>query len=240
MSDHAREIRKIGKRAADDIVEIGRRLTLCKKLAGHGHWIAWLNREFGWNPSTAENFTHVYELSRSDKYGNFPNLTLPMSSLYLLAAPSTPEAARDEVMADAKAGKKLSHADVKKTVAKHKPQPPPKIVQKLPEPPRTVDLEVCEAKQSPVTLQLSILTPRERKPDESPSLVPPTRNAKSPEEILAIAYRVRARTSQSEVVDLCDWVIEVAGRMVAAPAPQAKNDEPQSTECFGQRKSKRG
>jgi hypothetical protein len=33
---------------------------------------------------------------------------------------------------------------------------------------------------------------------------------KPPAEILEIARRVRARTSQDEVVVLCDWVLKVA------------------------------
>lgn len=56
-------------------------------IAGHGNWLPWLEHEFGWDPSTADNFVHVFEASL--KFGNFPNLNLPANGLYLLAAPST-------------------------------------------------------------------------------------------------------------------------------------------------------
>jgi hypothetical protein len=36
-----------------DIIEIGRLLTEVKKIAGHGNWLPWLDREFGWSDSTA-------------------------------------------------------------------------------------------------------------------------------------------------------------------------------------------
>jgi hypothetical protein len=70
LSDHACQIRKIGKRAVEDIVEIGRRLTLCRdKLCGHGNWIPWLKREFKWSEDTALNFTRVYEMSNPETFG---------------------------------------------------------------------------------------------------------------------------------------------------------------------------
>jgi hypothetical protein len=119
LAAHAAEIRKRGKRMAEDVVEIGRRLTECKDLAGHGGWLPWLEREFGWKERTAQNFMRVYEMSES---ANFADLSIPVSSLYLLAAPSTPEPARAEVLERAEAGEQLSHQGVKKIVRKHTPQ----------------------------------------------------------------------------------------------------------------------
>jgi hypothetical protein len=123
LADHAAEIRKIGKRVVEDVVEIGRRLTDCKRIAGHGNWLPWLEREFGWGEITALNFMRVYEMSKSSK---FENLNIPVSGLYLLAAPSTPEAAREEVIERAQAGEKLRHARVREIVGEHKPAPPKK------------------------------------------------------------------------------------------------------------------
>jgi len=48
LAQNAQEIRKLGKRASADVIEIGRRLTEMKKLCGHGNWLLWLQREFGW------------------------------------------------------------------------------------------------------------------------------------------------------------------------------------------------
>jgi hypothetical protein len=53
----------------------------------------------------------VFELAQS-KSVNFADLSLPVSGLYLLAAPTTPEAARAEVIKRAKAGERLRHSDV--------------------------------------------------------------------------------------------------------------------------------
>jgi hypothetical protein len=86
----ANTIRSLRKRAADDIIEIGFRLTEAKDLAGHGNWLPWLEREFGWSEQTARNYMQVHEMAKSQ---NFGDLDLPVSSLYLLASPGAlPEA----------------------------------------------------------------------------------------------------------------------------------------------------
>jgi hypothetical protein len=73
------------------VVEIGRRLTDAKRRLGHGRFLVWLAAEFGWSERTAENFMRVYVLR--GKFANFADLDVPLSALYLLAAPSTPDAA---------------------------------------------------------------------------------------------------------------------------------------------------
>src|ERR1700733_13547767 len=85
LAEHAEVIRALGKRAVNDIIEIGNRLIDAKKIAGHGGWVPWLEREFGWKVGTAENFMDVAKASA--KFANFANLNLPISALYLLAAP---------------------------------------------------------------------------------------------------------------------------------------------------------
>jgi Protein of unknown function (DUF3102) len=96
LAENAEEIRKLGKRVGRDVIEIGRRLTGMKKLCGHGNWLPWLEREFGWTDRHALNYTRVYELSLKSE--NFSDLEIPVSALYLLAAPSTPPEAVDEVI----------------------------------------------------------------------------------------------------------------------------------------------
>ena len=116
LTAHAFEIRKRGKRVVGDVIEIGRRLTECKRIAGHGNWLQWLEREFGWEERTARNFMAVHEMSKS---ANFADLSIPVSGLYLLSAPSTPQAARDEVRELAKSGP-VSHQQVKRVINRHK------------------------------------------------------------------------------------------------------------------------
>jgi hypothetical protein len=124
LVEHAEAIRKLGKQA---VAEIGRRLTECKKIVGHGNWLPWLDREFGWSDRTALNFMRAYEMSTKSE--NFSDLSLPISGLYLLAAPSTPEEARDEIIERAKAGEKVSTGTIKKTIAKARNDPPEAFVE---------------------------------------------------------------------------------------------------------------
>jgi hypothetical protein len=97
------------------VIEIGRRLTDAKAPCGHGNWLPWLEREFGWSDSTALRYMQAHQ-SATDKSVTVTDLSL--KSLYLLAAPSTPEAARDEVIERSEAGEHLTSAQIKETVDK--------------------------------------------------------------------------------------------------------------------------
>src|SRR5262245_45152690 len=108
LREHADAIRDLGKRTVENIIAIGRHLSEAKLIAGHGNWLPWLNREFGWKEDTARRFMQVFELSKSR---NLRDLDVPVSALYLLAAPSTPEEAREEVIERAQAGERLSFAE---------------------------------------------------------------------------------------------------------------------------------
>jgi hypothetical protein len=94
-----------------DIIEIGRRLADAKQRCGHGNWLPWLEREFGWEETTARRFMTVYDFA--GKYGKLQDLNLPVSGLYALAAPSTPEEVRHAVIDRAASGETLTHAQVK-------------------------------------------------------------------------------------------------------------------------------
>jgi hypothetical protein len=81
-------------------------------LIGHGDWIGWLNRELGISDRGALDFIRLYELALA-RSENFSDLNLPVSGLYLLARPSTPEPVRDKVFHRAAAGEVLSLSDIK-------------------------------------------------------------------------------------------------------------------------------
>jgi Protein of unknown function (DUF3102) len=100
-------IRTLKRRLITDVIEIGRLLRECRALLVHGQWISWLNREFQWSERTARNFIAAYELAK-DKSANFADLNLNISSIYLLAAPSTSKKARDEVLHRAEGGESLT------------------------------------------------------------------------------------------------------------------------------------
>jgi hypothetical protein len=57
LDEDAAAIKALGKRVVGDLIEIGRRLTRDKDICGHGHWLPWLDREFGWSDKTAEKST---------------------------------------------------------------------------------------------------------------------------------------------------------------------------------------
>jgi DUF3102 family protein len=114
LAEHVAAIRQLGKRVVADVVEIGRRLSECKRICGHGNWLPWLDREFGWTEKTAERFMSVHALA--GKSDNLSNLDLPISGLYLLAAPSTPKEARDAIIERVQGGEPVSVAEVKQTI----------------------------------------------------------------------------------------------------------------------------
>jgi hypothetical protein len=114
LEQHAEAIKRLEKRALSATLAIGRHLTEAKRICGHGNWASWLETSFGWTDRTAENFMRVYETFKSETVSD---LNLPMGSLYLLAAPSTPPKVRDDVIERVKRGERLSHKEVKALVS---------------------------------------------------------------------------------------------------------------------------
>lgn len=55
---------------------------------GHGRFLPWIEQEFGGSEPTAQRFMRV---SREFKSVNLTDVQIDVSSLYLLAAPKTPE-----------------------------------------------------------------------------------------------------------------------------------------------------
>jgi hypothetical protein len=115
LAQHAEVIRALGKRVVHDVIEIGRRLTDAKARCGHGNWLPWLEREFGWGEDTALRFMQVAKTFGPNS-AHVRDLELPMGGLYLLAAPSTPDEARDEVIERTEAGERLTQGQIKEIV----------------------------------------------------------------------------------------------------------------------------
>jgi hypothetical protein len=90
----AESIRSRLKRTAEDIVAIGQDLIEVKEDLGHGRFLEWINAEFGMKEQSARNFMNVAKRfeTKSPKFGD-----LPVSVLYELAAPSTPETVVSQV-----------------------------------------------------------------------------------------------------------------------------------------------
>jgi hypothetical protein len=118
LNKHADAIRAYARRTVHDIIEIGRLLVEAKKMVGPGNFLSWIEREFAWSEDTAERFIAVYALQR--QIPHVAELSLPFSGLYLLAAPSTPKQAVEEVVAKAEAGERMSVVEIKSTIAEAK------------------------------------------------------------------------------------------------------------------------
>ena len=159
LDGHVARIRMLGKNIVTDIVEIGRLLTECKRRLPHGAWLPWLQREFGWTEQTALNYMRLYEAA--DKSKKFLDLDVPVSSLFLLTAPSTPEAAREEVIQRA-TGKPLRHREVKAIIAEHRAEERPFVAQQTADIPHSVPtpVEQPETEGPPVEVEEIIASGR--------------------------------------------------------------------------------
>ena len=121
LAEKAAAIRSLATSLARDVAEIGRHLSEVKEHFGRGDnpkFLAWASDTLTWSKTTVYRYLEIYEFVRA---GNFPNvgkIDLDLSSLYLLAAPSTTDEARTEILEQAKT-KKVTRAVVKKTVARH-------------------------------------------------------------------------------------------------------------------------
>ena len=152
-----------------DIAEIGRHLSEVKEHFGRGDnpkFLAWASEAFGWSPATIYRYIEIFEFMRTGNFLNLRKLDLDLSSLYLLAAPSTTDEARAEVVEQATTGtKKLTHADVKRTVARHAK---PKAKKAAP----VVEAKVIEEAPSPESETEYRMVPAA--PDATPPTVPAT------------------------------------------------------------------
>lgn len=128
VARHAQSIRQIHKQNVADIIEIGRRLSECRSLIRHGDWLPWLRREFSWSERTARNYIRAYE-TLAEKSANVADLSMQLSSVYLITAPSTPPEASVEVIGRVGAGEVVSRSEVKRIVddAKHLRRPPTSV-----------------------------------------------------------------------------------------------------------------
>jgi hypothetical protein len=145
LARHATEIRRLGKQVVSDVIEIGRLLVESKELVGHGDWLPWLSREFHWSDKTAERLMQVHKLSL--KNDNLSNLAIPLSGLYELAKPSTPETAKQEVISRAEAGEPMTVNTIKEIVGRANavPATPAEGTRKKPLPRLLKDGTVVEA-----------------------------------------------------------------------------------------------
>ena len=120
LAEHAEQIRFLRDRVNGDIVEMGQRLIECKEMLGHGYWLPWLDREFGWTDRTARNFMAVAGAFKSEPVSDLP---IDAGALYLLAGPTVAEEARAEAIERAEAGERITKAEARRLIGDDRASP---------------------------------------------------------------------------------------------------------------------
>lgn len=111
------EIKGLIRQTAQEIVEVGQKLTEVKQHLKHGQFRSWLKSEFNWSISSATKFMQVTE---QFKNVNFTHFNFATSALYVLAAPSTPDSARQDALEIASQGENITYSLAKLIVKHHK------------------------------------------------------------------------------------------------------------------------
>ncbi|WP_406854381.1 DUF3102 domain-containing protein [Alsobacter sp. KACC 23698] len=124
-SNLPKEIALVAKRAADSVrakiknstLEIGRELCAVKETLPHGQFGRWIELEFGMTMRSAQNYMSAFT-QFGDKHEILAHL--PITTVYLLAAPSTPAAVREKVIEETEAGARLTAKGVAKLIREAK------------------------------------------------------------------------------------------------------------------------
>ena len=117
IQEKTRKIKKLAKRVAQDIIDIGRYLIEVKEKLGHGNFYDWMDAEFSWSYASAARFMQV--ANKFDSISLIDVDILP-SALYQLAAPSAPEEAVTEAIERAKQGETITEKTAKAIKLKYK------------------------------------------------------------------------------------------------------------------------
>jgi hypothetical protein len=117
LQERAERITRRERRVVEDILANGKEFAEAReelRRCKDGGFEGWYTYH-GWKRGTVYNYLQVWE-----QFGDLPNLgslAIDPSALYLLAAPSTPEAAREEALARAEAGEPVSYSAAQEIVA---------------------------------------------------------------------------------------------------------------------------
>ncbi len=117
VQQRTNEIKTLMRRNSQDLIDIGQKLIEVKQHLGHGSFRNWLKFEFNWSVSAATKFMQVAE---QFKCVNFTHLNITASTLYLIAAPSTPKEVREEVLERASNGENIGYTKAKAIVCQHR------------------------------------------------------------------------------------------------------------------------
>ncbi len=150
VQERTKDIKEHEHRLKQAAWEIGRNLIEvreCLTPLGYGLFTSWLRIEFQWSKRTAYNYIAIYQSFPS--CATVAQLGITISSLYLLASPSTPEEARLEVRQLAEKGREITPKEVKAVVARHKQPTKPRVVEQI----------TVKAEAETVERELPVVTP---------------------------------------------------------------------------------
>jgi len=181
LNQQASAIKVLVKQSIENIIEVGKRLNDVKALLVHGQWMDWLEAEFGWTERTALNYMRV---AQEFKIENISNLQIATSALYVLTQPSTPNEAREEAIARAQAGERITVSSARDLRDKYIPPKPdllPEIITPVLEP--QIEPQGQGVQAAPQVPPLPI-TGTNYLPREEPRIapVPPTKRRRAREE----------------------------------------------------------
>jgi hypothetical protein len=105
MRQRAARIRSQQQGIARNIIETGRELIRAKAALPHGAFGPWLQAEFGWNERTAQRYMRAAEML-GEKSGTVS--VLGATAIHALAARSTPQRVRDDVVTRLETGERVT------------------------------------------------------------------------------------------------------------------------------------
>ena len=120
LAEKADAIRSLAKNVVRDVIEIGRHLSEAKGKFGRGdnpEFLAWAKDALGWSQASVYRFLNVHDLAQRGDFTNLIKCDLDLSSLYILAAPSTPAEVITQVEERGRRGEPVTAAQVRGLVA---------------------------------------------------------------------------------------------------------------------------
>ena len=105
VKEKATEIKRLLRRSAQDICDIGKFLTEVKQTLQHGQFYPWITLELQWSSTSAVRFMKVYEKFKSF---NLNDLNITPSALYELSNSAVPNEAIMETIKVASSGENIT------------------------------------------------------------------------------------------------------------------------------------
>jgi hypothetical protein len=98
-------------------MRIGEELLRVKALLQHGRFLAWLRDEIRMEPRTAQRMMSVALNLKSDTVSQ---MRMAPTALYLLASDSTPPEVREQILDEARSGRPITRAEVRRRTRGHR------------------------------------------------------------------------------------------------------------------------